>query len=61
MIKLIFTDNNGVMILKEVNNKMAKVSVPPDARIVKRIKRILEKIWKNAQMKEKRKKGKKHG
>lgn len=49
------------MILKEVNNKMAKVSVPPDARIVKRIKRILEKIWKNAQMKEKRKKGKKHG
>lgn len=49
MIKLIFTDNSNVMILKEVKGKMAKVFVPHDARIVKKIKRLLEKIWRNAQ------------
>lgn len=49
MIKLIFTDSGSVMILKDVNSKVAKVSVPADAKEVKAIKKLLEKIWRYAQ------------
>jgi len=47
MIKIIFTDSGLMMILKDVNGKNAKVVIPSDDKKARKIKKILERIWRS--------------
>lgn len=46
MIKIIFTDSGLMMILKDVNGKNAKVVISAADKRARKIRKILEKVWK---------------